>query len=673
MAEIFQFISKAELDARGNVDEFIRRCRDDLTVFGADLEWDNWNWKGVVNYTKVGAPSRGVKPEQIIDQTLLPFAKAYIRYQQGHNPTKNIQEIKGIRCIEPALLSVKGSADITQLDVVVLDEAAVVAREQYGSSGYHAGAHLERLARFLSENRMIPTPINWKNPIPRYEDGNRTGDKGKKKREEKLPGDFQLDYMAEMFANDLQEPRDRFTTSMFALGMCAPGRVSEFQDLSVDCLHEEKDRKGELRLGLRFYAGKGFGADIKWVSTPFVSIAKEAVRRLKNLSEEGRKLAKWYEEHPEKFYRHAYCPDVHEEEPLSAEQICAAMGWIFQKSKAKSIAFHPSKEWLLDIREAKGSVTLGDLNRYIHSQLPRDWPWKNKERGVKYSNGLLCFRKDEFDSIKGVSPVVLWSPNNSQFTYDLGPRKIKSHKSIWMRHGYTNPDGSNIKLTSHQLRHLLNTVAQRGDLGQLDIAMWSGRSNIHQNSTYNHMSEYEVLDKVKGIKGMASMMGPLDKVKSYIPVTLGDLNAIGEGIAHVTEYGFCVHDFSMVPCQKHRDCINCTEQVCIKGDEEKLKRLKSQYDATKKQFDKAAKGITDGYYGADRWYEYQKKTLERTHELIQLLESTEIENGAVIRLQNEHEFSPLKREISARSTLPEPPKSGPDKKEMRALLGGDFG
>jgi hypothetical protein len=149
MAEIFQFVPKKELDAQSNTVEFIRRCRDDLTVFGADLAWDKWNWAGVVNFTKAGAPSRGVKLEHLLANEIQPFAKAYIRYQQGHNPTKNIQEIKAIRCLEPALVKVKGVADIALLDVAVLDEAAVVAREQYGSSGYHAGAHLERLARFL--------------------------------------------------------------------------------------------------------------------------------------------------------------------------------------------------------------------------------------------------------------------------------------------------------------------------------------------------------------------------------------------------------------------------------------------------------------------------------------------------------------------------------------------
>lgn len=673
MADVFQFIPKAELDAKANVGEFIRRCRDDLTVFGEDLDWDNWNWKGVVNYTKVGVPSQGVKPEHLLSEDIMPFAKAYIRYQQGHAPTKNIQEIKAIRCVEPALIKVKGVADITRLDVAVLDEAAIVAREQYGGSGYHAGAHLERLSKFLSDSQMIPASVSWKNPVPRYEDSNSTGEKGNKQREEKLPSDYQLEYMAEMFANNLQAPRDRYTTSIFGLGVCAPGRISEFQDLPVDCIHEEYDRKGECRLGLRFYAGKGYGAEIKWVSTPFVSIAKEAVKRLTKLSAEGRRIAKWYEDHPDKFFRHENCPDVAEDAELSAFQICMAMGWKVKSEKgARAVAFNQRNKWLIELSNRGECISLKTLNKYIHQTLPPGWPWKNKERGIKYSDALLCLRKNEMHSRRNVSPVLLWTPNNSLFTYDLGPRRTKCHRSIWMRHGYTNPDGTAIKVTSHQLRHLLNTVAQRGDLGQLDIAMWSGRANIHQNRTYNHMSEYEVLAKVKGLPNMATMMGPLEKVKRHMPVTLKDLDVIGEGAAHVTEYGFCVHDFSMLPCQKHMDCINCTEQVCIKGDSEKLARLKMQRDKTKEQLEKAESGMSEGLYGAGRWYDHQKKTLDRTNELIRLLESDGVEDGAVIRLRNDQEYSSLKREVAARESQPKPDK-GLANDEVRALLGGGFG
>jgi len=610
MAEIFQFKPKAELDAQSSVGEFIRRCRDDLTVFGEDLDWNSPSWKGVVNFTKAGVPARGFKDDQLLDPAITPFAKAYVRYQQGHNPTKLKNEIKALRCIEPALLRVKRKADITLVDISVLDEAIVVAREEYGASAYQAGTQLTRLAKFLSKNRMIASPVHWKIPLSKPKEINRTGSAGKRRREDKLPPEHVLGYMAEMFANDLQAPRDRYTVSTFALMMCAPGRNMEFHDLPVNCLHREKDRNGVERLGLRFNAGKGYGPDIKWIPTPMVDIATEAVRRLTELTEPARNLAVSLEARP----------------GLSTNEV------------------------------------------------PNGWPWKNKERGVKWSKALYCMRKYELNSQKATSTSMLWTPGKSAFTFELTERPtLKHHRSIWVRHGYSNPDGSPIRITSHQIRHYLNTLAQRGDLGQLDIAKWSGRANIDQNKTYNHMSEHEILDKVKGEQALQSMAGPLGKVQSNVPVTLKDLNAIGDGAAHVTEFGLCVHDYSMVPCQKHRDCLNCTEHVCIKGDDHKLVGLRRQRDALAQLLAKAEADDESGLYGADRWSAHQLRTLKRVDQLINLLESPDVEDGAIIRLRNDQEFSPLKREIEARGSPKQVESKGPDMDEMRALLGGDLG
>lgn len=664
MAELLLFKPKHVIDARTNLSDFIEMCRDRLTVFGADLEWERDTWPGVGNFTVMGAPARGFTDSQLLNFEIVPFAKAYVRYQQGHKPNKLKNELKAIRCIEKALLQVKGRADITLTDIQVMDVAAEVARE-YKSTAYQAGSSLVHLVKFLNDSKIISRPIKWKNPISKPKEIDRTDVEGKRKRAEKMPGQHLLEHMGEMFANDLQAPRDRFTTSIFALLMCAPSRISEVQDLPINCLHIEVDSKGIERLGLRFYAGKGYGADIKWVSTVTKDIAVEAVRRLAEMSEEGRRLATWYEAHPDKFYRHAGCPNVGELEPLSDAQAAMALGLSLQHLNVDSYfkGYEPYQEL-----KAKGErLTLAFLNTFAHSHLPESWPWKNKDRHIRYSQALCCFRLHQFHLYRATSPLLLWSPGKSTFTTDLN--YIAGQESnIWRRHGYAHPNGNEISMTSHQLRHFLNTVAQRGDLGQLDLAKWSGRANIHQNATYNHMSDDEYVDLAR----QAGVGGVLAKIKANTPVTLTDLNAIGDGIAHVTEYGFCVHDFSMLPCQKHRDCLNCTEQVCIKGDDERLERLKQRRDGVRQQLEKARGASEDGLYGADRWSQHQHKTLERVSQLIEILESPKTPIGSVICLSNDQEFSPLKRELDARSktsdSVPTLSSGQPSLDDMRALL-----
>lgn len=668
MADILLFKPKQQLDAKANLNDFIAMCRDRLTVFGSDLDWGSNTWPGVGNFTVIRSPSRGFTGDQLLNLEIIPFAKSYVRYQQGHNPRKLKSEFKAIRCIEKALLLVKGEADITLTDINVLEMAALVARE-YKATAYQAGTSLVKLVEFLNESKIVSHVLVWKNPISKPNELNRTDAATKAKRNAKIPSEYCLEYMAEMFSNDLQDPRDRFTTSIFALLMCAPSRITEVQDLPLNCLHIENDSHGIERLGLRFYAGKGYGSDIKWVSTPFKSIAPEAIRRLTERSSEGRKLASWYEENPHRFYRHPGCPRVKEGAPLTNEQACRALGISEKNPIGSLVPYFKNYSPFKALRAKRESLTLAFLNQFCRSKLPDGWPWFNKERRIKYSEALCCFRTHELRSDMRASPVLLWKPDDSTLTNDLNHIEGKE-RNIWIRHGYKKPDGTEVSMTSHQIRHYLNTAAQRGSLAQLDIAKWSGRANIHQNATYNHMSDDEFVDMAR----QAGVGGVLQKIKFNAPVTYADLDAMGEGIAHVTEYGFCVHDFSMLPCQKHRDCLNCIEQVCVKGDEEKLERLKKQRDGIRLQLGKAQEASEDGVYGADRWSSHQITTLERVGQLIEILESPNTANGSVIHLSIDQEFSPLRREIAARTAIAKtaPPvlSAASDVEELRTLLGG---
>lgn len=660
MAKIILFTPKHELDSRKNLADFIEMCRDRLTVFGEGLNWESNAWPGVANFTVIGAPARGYAKAQLLAEELMQFAKAYLRYQQGHTPTKLKNELKALRCIEKALLQVYGRADITLVDLQVMDVAAEVARE-YKATAYQAGIQLVKLVEFLNDSGIIQRRITWRSPFSKPREIDRTDTEGKQRRAAKMPSEHCLEYMAEMFANDLKSPRDRFTTSIFGLLMCAPSRIAEVQDLPLDCIHREIDGKGVERIGLRFYAGKGYGYDIKWIPSIFKEVAQEAVRRLTALSEPGRKIAQWYEENPEKFYRHEDCPDVGEHDPLDDEQAARALGLKSSKSLRNFFArYEPFR-----VLKSKGEpLTLAFLNEYCHSQLPATWPWMRPDLGIKFSQALCCFRAHELRPDLTTSPVMIWTPGKASFTVDLNV-VIGQERNIWKRHGYKNPDGSDISMTSHQVRHFLNTAAQRGDLGQLDIAKWSGRANIRQNAVYNHMTDYEFVTAAR-----QAGIGALEKIRVNAPVTFEDLQAVGEGVAHVTEFGYCVHDFSMVPCQRHRDCLNCSEQVCVKGDDVKLQRLLKLRGQIQSQLRNAEMAAGEGVYGADRWTQHQLKTHQRLNALIELLESPQTPPGAVIWLSNDQEHSPLKRAVNARATSQIQDNSAlQDMAGVRALLG----
>lgn len=650
MSDIFNFVPKSELDANKNLENFINDCKSKLTVFGENLNWNAWKWPKVAHFTKLGTTSQGCRDEDQFDSEFIDFAKAYLRYQQGHKPTETKNELKALRTVEQALLQLSKNAAIKNLTIAALDEAVQLTRLHYsGGAAYHCGKELERLAQFITKNKLIASDLGtWKSPIPRKKDEIQTGAIAKARRDKKLPSDEALGALAEIFANNPVELKDIFVSSTFAMLMCAPSRITEVLQLPVDCEVEEMDSKGMLRYGWRFHAGKGFGADIKWIPTEMVGIAKEAVKRITILTNESRQLAKWIESNSNKFYRHAQCPEVADNESLTAMQACKALGLV------EHIEKHAKCNLLTRFGKSNKVYTLNQLWHYALSRQPEGLPWLSKERKIKYSNALFCMQLNMFHSVKNTSPIILWTPDVNVFNNDLSARvslKSEAHKSIFDRYGYKTVDGGQIKLTSHQARHLLNTMAQRGGLSQFEIAKWSGRADPNQNRTYNHMSEYEIVLKVEQLDTSLSLFGPSGVVDKNFPITIQEFNTLEKGAVHVTEFGVCVHDFTMAPCDKYRDCLNCSEQVCIKGNSEKFVRIKKRFEEVKSHFESAEKALQEGHSGADKWYEYHKNTLEHLRQLIFILENPDIEKGAQIKLRNDKAFSPLRRAIDSKLSV----------------------
>ena len=171
MAEIFLFKPKATLTAAENLEAFISQCRDQLTVFGSDLNWEDPVWPNITVFAKLGIITRKPILEETQDPAFIDFAKAYFRYQHGHSLSRAKNESKALRAVEAALLQVNGNANIDGLSISVLDEAAELAKHYYSDgSAYHCGREIERLAKFVAENQLVSSAVqNWVNPIKRAE------------------------------------------------------------------------------------------------------------------------------------------------------------------------------------------------------------------------------------------------------------------------------------------------------------------------------------------------------------------------------------------------------------------------------------------------------------------------------------------------------------------------
>ena len=287
------------------------------------------------------------------------------------------------------------------------------------------------------------------------------------------------------------------------------------------------------------------------------------------------------------------------------------------------------------------------------SKLPMGFPVLNHETGLKYSDALLVVRANElsnrFDTYPGmIEPVTI-----DQINTRLGNGVQHGFPSVFTRLGFDKPDGSHIKVNTHQFRHYLNTLAQAGGMSQLDIAKWSGRKDIRQNAAYDHVTPDQMLKMIRDAIGDESLMfGPLAEIPKKSLIPRDEFARLMVPTAHTTDFGFCVHDYTMSPCQLHRDCIHCEDLVCVKGNEEKTCRLRQHLGDARELLRKAETAVGQDYAGSGRWLAHHQSTVERLTQLCSIMDDPNLPLGSAIQMS-----PPLGTpniEASSRSPLPTP-------------------
>lgn len=647
---IKQFTPKSKTDAEKNLADFIRFCKEELTVFGEDLKWDGLYWSPHgIGFTKLGAPHKTKDKSYQLAEPFGQFARAFIRYQAGiGRETANGSIASTMRTLETALLKAHGRADLSDLSVAVLNLATDKAREHFtGQAQYHVGRELQWMTRFLVGKKLVTNNIStWQSPIKdRKQDIHKTGAKADALRAKRMPSDTALDAVVEIFATDPKTLAHRFVSSSCMMMMCDDMRVSELLSLPADLEVTVPHKDGTERYGWRFYSAKGFEGSIKFPPKVMVDNAKEAVRRILEMSEEARKLARWIEQHPDKPYRHANCPEVKDNQPLTAEQLCAYLGYATPESMNRRTK----------LSTENGPHTLKSIWQWAMAQQPKDFPWFDKKRRIKYSNALFCMRQGELDTSRTVpSPLILSRPTSNTLNARISLRAGHG-KTIFVEFGYVDANGRPLSVTTHMFRHWNDTLGERGALGQEERAKRAGRANPLQNRTYNHMSEWEYVEKADAMDPSRALTGPAGVVAPcQDPVQREEFDLYPKGPMHRHLYGGCAHDWILSPCEKFRDCLNCEESIIEKGlcKGKRLERLKATLAELKNDYAASAEARMEGHIGAEKWEEAHLLRMRRIEQLISLIESAEIPDEALFRLRTGPEvqpFSHLRRVIAIKA------------------------
>lgn len=662
MADVVLFSPRREVDAKTNVHNLIALCRDQLTAFGKDLDFDSdlWDLSKEIALKSSGKKVRAVfsswetadasQPESMA-QPYQDFAKAYFRYQHTLKKTSSIGgRIAALRALG-ASLARGGSPEVWRADASHFNHASQLLRENFaGETAYRNGIQLAMIADFLDTNRLVAAPLTWKNPIPRPSSKTaRVGEEFDAHREAMLPSPFALEALAKAYRAAV-EPVDVIVSSVAALLCSAPDRIHEVLILKTDAEVTDKKPDGSLAYGLRWLPGKGAAPMIKWITSTMASVAQEAFQRVRKATEEARQVARWYEVHPTRMYLPDHLQHLRTRQFITVEE---AEDALFATGKGNALNFCERKKVKCEGVGQDAMIDFDTFEAAVIGLLPDGFPIMEPITGLLYSEALCVCRRNEFHAVRGTYRCAIERIDDGKIATGLGNNSEHGKGSIFDRLGFFEEDGSFIAIRTHQFRHYLNTLAARGGLNEFEIAKWSGRSDIRQNAVYNHISDRDTIQQIKDLTAeQEKSFGELVTQARVTLVPRKEFAALMNiGAAHTTDLGFCIHDFAQSPCPIHGDCDACNEQVCIKGDEAGERNARLRYAETEILLKAAEDAESEQLYGATPWVQHQRMIFDRLKQLVQFLDDPSVRPGALIRLLPIEQPSRMRQALENRKSL----------------------
>lgn len=662
MGEIVHFVGTDALSAQENLELFISHAKSNFPF--TNVAWENNSWdistfnigraqgklKKIAHFKSMRDESGSKSTVQVpFDMDFLPFAKAtFSEIMRRLQLSEFKRHLYALQAIEQALIDSKLRPCITNLTPFVLDKAADLLKARF-TDAWTTARVLERIVtEVVNPARLTPSLLEWKSPI-RYKApvrNDRVAAQESEKAVVRLPSLESILALAEIHHTSTHVS-DRLTTAFVSLAMYAPSRSAEILSLPVDCIRSADTKEGPI-MGIAWVPAKGAGAMTKFAaSDEFEAVVEKTVKYLIDLGASARKAAAWYTTNPGKLYLPAGTEHLRNQ-PITLYEAAIILG------KTTPIQGCHASRYALVKREDRTSdksrmgpesqqarwVALYEfesLENFILAKLPDAFPILDGHTGLKWHEALFVLPENIFRP--NAEPLLhVPSPlSTNQFNNQLGANP--GGVTIFSRNGKVNPDGSPIAITTHDFRHLLNTLAQSKHLSESLIAFWSGRKNVKQNEWYDHLPQEAFIEaylKLGANERPLVVEGHLEsKVNSIATVhglTREQALKLELGATHRTRYGICRHDHALTPCPKDKDCVNCGEHTFVKGDKRHHDEAEFQFKLHEKAVMDAEKALERGEPGASRWLKLHIPKLERWQLVLNKLNDPAIPDGAFITL-----------------------------------------
>jgi hypothetical protein len=465
--------------------------------------------------------------------------------------------------------------------------------------------------------------------------------------------------------------RDRFTSSMLAIAFASPNRM---QAESFLIPNEKLNKKTIIVKGktkeihwINWQGSKGYKDNRNHILNQMAPFVERAIEWFSMACEPARVLCRFYENPKSKLssilgpMKEINTHGLLLGKPVNIYQLGGILGLYPELNehlfKIEGFPFKSDLNYVptnnitksslfglihrdsirFPIKFQREGANLKDLEDYwiehIRSSI-RSFPYRysgSEGNKILLSAALVLFRGEQMGSSGakftfGGSPFSIESVDISEvFSKDLSGSKGKP--SYFERNGFSNE----FKLTPHQPRHFLNTLAHELRLSDVVIAHWSGRVSVNENATYDHTTDKQKHSRLIEIYDK-------DKINNVNLITAEEFESLTGKIATKMATGICAQPLHQSPCvylsdcQEH--CIGCNESNHIKGDNKAILLMESDLEVQKNRLLESPLKINLlSNPISKKWFDLHTKKVDMYCQLLALMQDENIPDGSIIRYE----------------------------------------